>query len=111
MNAKKIALAAFATLLTLGTVGGIAHAADRNQDQRDTTALGNMKVTLQQAIATAEQQTGGRAVGADVSQENGATRIAVEVVGQAGVKTVLVDGQSGKVTATHDAGQDHEDND
>ena len=111
MNAKKIALAAFATLLTLGTAGEIAHAADRDQDQRDTAALANMKVTLQQAIATAEQQAGGRAVGADVSQENGATRIAVEVAGQAGVKTVLIDGQSGKVTATHDAGQDHEDND
>lgn len=111
MNAKKIAPVALATLLVLGAAGGIAHAADRDQDQRDTAALATMKVTLQQAITTAEQQIGGRAVGADVSQENGGTRIAVEVAGQQGVKTVLVDGQSGKVTATHDAGQDHEDND
>lgn len=108
MNAKKIALAA---LLGLGAAGGVAHASDRDQDQRDTAALAHMKVTLTQAIAAAEQQMGGKAVGADVVQEDGATRIAVELAGQQGVKTALVDAQSGKVTATHDGGQDHEDND
>lgn len=113
MNIKRIAPLTLAALLAVGAAGGIAHAKDRDQDQdrRDTAALANMKVTLQQAIATAEQQAGGRAVGADVSQERGATRIAVEVAGPQGVKTVLVDGQTGQVTATHDSGQDGEDHD
>ena len=111
MNAKKILPFGLATLLALGAAGGIAYAADHKQDQRDIAALANMKVTLTQAITTAELQVGGKAVGADVSQEKGVTQIAVEVVGQQGVKTVLVDAQSGKVTATRDAGQDREDND
>ncbi len=102
---------ALAGLLAFGAVGSIARAAERNQDQADVAALASMKVTLPQAIATAEQQAGGKAVGADVVQENGATSIAVEVAGQSGVKTVLIDAQSGKVTATHNGGQDHEDND
>jgi uncharacterized membrane protein YkoI len=99
-------------LLAVGA-GGIAQAKDRDreQDARDAAALAGMKVTLQQAITTAEQQAGGRAVGADVSQERGVPRIAVEVAGPQGVKTVLVDAQSGHVTATHDGGQDGEDED
>ena len=113
MNIKRIAPFALAGLLAVGAAGGIANAKDQDHDQdgRDTAALAGMKVTLAQAIATAEQQAGGRAVGADVSREKGATRIAVEVAGPQGVKTVLVDPQTGQVTATHDGGQDDEDND
>lgn len=111
MTTKWRTAVALAALLALGDVGGIARAAERSEDQKDTAALANMKMTLPQAIATAEQQVGGKAVGADVMGENGATRIAVEVAGPAGVKTVLVDAQSGKVTATHDGGGDSEDND
>jgi len=77
----------------------------------DAAALAGMKVTLTQAITMAEQQGGGRAIGADVSQENGAIRIAVEVAGPQGVKTVLVDAQTGQVNATRDGDQDGEDND
>lgn len=111
MSIKHIIPVALAALFAVGAAGGIAYAKDSGQDAQDTAALAGMKVTLQQAIATAEQQAGGRAVGADMSQERGATRIAVEVVGPQGVKTVLVDAQTGQVTATRDGGQDGEDND
>lgn len=113
MNIKRVTPLALAALLAVGAAGGIAHAKERDgkQDGRDAAALAGMKVTLQQAIATAEQQAGGRAVGADVSQEQGATRVAVEVAGPQGVKTVLVDAQTGQVTATQDGGHDGEDND
>jgi len=107
MNIKRILPAALAAALAIGAAGGIAKAQDR--DGRDAAALAGMKVTLQQAIATAEGQAGGRAVGADVSQEGGVTRISVEVAGPQGVKTVLVDGATGQVTATRDG--DTEDND
>ena len=70
-----------------------------------------MTVTLQRAIATAEQQANGRAVSADIRQERGTVRIEVEVAGPQGVKTVLVDAQSGLVTATHAGGQDDDDQD
>ena len=111
MNTKRITTFALATLLAMGTAGGIAHAKDNDRDGQDAAALAGMKVTLSQAIAMAEGQAGGRAVGADVSQEGGATRIAVEVVGPQGVKTVMVDGATGQVTATRDGGGDSEDND
>lgn len=110
MNTRKITPLVLAALLA---AGGTAYARDRDHDQdvRDTAALDSMKVTLQQAIATAEQQSGGRAVGADVSQERGAPSIAVEVAGPEGVRTVLVDGQSGQVMAILTGGQDGEDDD
>ena len=121
--------AVFAALLAVGglAAGGIAAseaafaATEVNgQDKQDTAALAGMKITLQQAIAAAEQQSGGRAVSADVSLENGATRVAVEVTGPQGAKTLLVDGQTAQVTAappgenSHDGennqdGEDHED--
>ena len=62
-------------------------------------ALAATKVTLQQAIATAEQQANGRAVSADIEQERGVTQIEVKVASPQGVKTVVVDAQSGQVTA------------
>lgn len=113
MTISPIVAPALAALVLVSTTIGFAQAQDRenNQDRRDTAALATMKVTLPQAIATAEQQVGGQAVGADVSQERGTVRIAVEVAGPQGVKTVLVDAQTGQVTATHSGGQDGEDND
>jgi uncharacterized membrane protein YkoI len=107
MNIKRTLAAAFAVVVATGAAGGMARAEDR--DSRDAAALANMRVTLQQAIATAEGQAGGRAIGADVSQEGGTPRISVEVAGPQGVKTVLVDGATGQVTATRDGGA--EDND
>jgi uncharacterized membrane protein YkoI len=111
MNVKHSFPLALVALLAVSTAGVLAHAETRDNDTRDTAALATMKVTLQQAIATAEQQAGGRAVGADVSQQGGTTRISVEIGGPQGVKTVMVDGQSGQVTATHDSGGNTEDND
>ncbi len=99
-----------AAVLMTATIGGSALAADRDGD-REAAALQGAKVSFTQAIAIAEGQTGGRAIGADVSQKAGVTRIQVEVAGPQGVKTVLVDGATGQVTATRDGGGDNEDND
>jgi len=109
MNNKTLIPIALAALLAVGAAAGAARAENQDQDRPDAAALAGMKVTLMQAITTAEQQAGGRAVGADVSQEQGAVRIAVEVAGPQGMKTVLVDAQTGQVTATQDG--DREDND
>ena len=100
---------ALAALLALGAVDGIAHAAERNQDQADIAALASHEGHAAAGDRDGRAAGRGKAVSADVVQESGATRIAVEVGGQGGVKTVLVDAQSGKVTATHDGGQDRED--
>ena len=108
MTMKPVTSLALAAVLAFATA---AHAKTSDQDSRDIAALDGMKITLQQAIATAEQQAGGRAVSADVKQENGGTRIVVEVAGTGGVKTVLVDARSGAVTAAHGADVADEDED
>jgi len=112
MNKIRVIPIALAAVIAVSALGVNAYAAERgDQDKADQAMLANAKVTLQQAIATAEQQTGGRAVSADLNQEQGAARFSVEVAGQQGVKTVLVDAQTGQVTATNAADQDNEDND
>lgn len=111
MYKKRILPIALAALVATGAAGGLAFAKERGDVGNDAAALANTKVTLQQAIATAEQQAGGRAVSADIGQERGATRIEVEVVGPQGVKTVMVDAQTGQVTATRDGDQDENEND
>ena len=103
----------FAAALLIAAGAGTAFAKDRdgNQDARDAAAIPAMKLTLQDAITAAERQSGGRAVSADVAQSHGAARIAVELAGPQGVKTVIVDGQTGQVTAALADDQDHEDDD
>lgn len=111
MYKRRILPVALAAVVITGAAGGLAFAKERGDAGNDAAALASTKVTLQQAIATAEQQAGGRAVSADIKQERGAARIEVEVAGPQGVKTVLVDAQSGQVTATHAGDQDNEDQD
>ena len=82
--------------------------AESNEDRSDAAALAAAKVSLSQAIATAEQSAGGKAIGADVDNQNGVARIAVEVAGGQGVRTVLIDPQTGKVVATRVTGAEHE---
>ncbi len=109
MHIRHAAPFALAALLAIGVAGGTAYAegSDGKSEAQDATALAGMKVTLQQAIATAEQQSGGRAISADASQEKGSARIEVEVAGPKGPQTVVVDGQTGQVTTAQAAGQDN----
>lgn len=104
MNRKKLVPVALAVLLATGAASGVALANGSGEEQQDAAQLANAKVTLIEAIATAEHQAGGQAVGAGVDNENGTVRIAVDVAGTQGVKTVLVDPQTGKVTGTMPAG-------
>ena len=100
MKTKTLASFALAGLLATGVLVGTAFAAG-SDEQQEANALQNAKVTLSQAIATAEQQTGGRAYDAGVDLKAGATGIAVETNDPNGVQTVIVDAQSGKVVGTH----------
>ncbi len=96
---------AIAALVAVAAAGGVAAAQDQN---KDVATLAGMKVTLQQAIGVAESQTGGRAVSADAARQGAATTVEVEVAGPQGVKTVTVDAQTGRVTATQDGSTDND---
>ena len=100
MNTKTLASFALAGLLATGALAGTAFAAG-SDEQQEATALQSAKVTLPQAIATAEQQTGGKAYDAGVDLKGGVARIAVETNGPKGVQTVIVNAQNGKVVGTH----------
>jgi uncharacterized membrane protein YkoI len=83
MFLNKFAPYALATALLLGAVGAgtVALASERERD-RDTAAeiqaVAAMRTTLPQAIAAAEQATGGRAIEAGVEHENGRLTLKVE---------------------------------
>lgn len=95
---------AMAAVLMTATIGGTALAGGDNED-REATALGGAKVSLVEAIATAEQQTGGRAYDAGVDVKDGQTRIVVETNGPKGVQTVSIDAQSGQAVGGHAGGE------
>ena len=69
------------------------------------------KITLTEAIATAEKETAGKAINAGVDNENGTIFIGVAVVQGKKVQKVLIDPQTGKVvktTARDDDGENGE---
>ncbi|MBU6497821.1 MAG: hypothetical protein KGJ41_10095 [Rhodospirillales bacterium] len=111
MTARKLAPFALAALLALGATGGVALANARNDEGNDAASLANAKVSLVQAIAIAEQQAGGHAVGAGVNNENGRVSIAVDVAAANGVRTVLIDPATGQVAADHAGGDHNEESD
>jgi len=104
MNTKLIASLALAGMVTAGALSGPAFAAGGDEN-REANALQGAKVSLAQAIASAEQQTGGRAYDAGVDVKGGQTRIVVETNGPKGVQTVAIDAQSGQVVASHAGGE------
>ncbi len=101
MNTKLITSLALAGIVAAGT----AFAAVGSDENREANALQGAKVSLAQAIASAEQQTGGRAFAAGVDIKGGQTRIVVETNGPKGVQTVAIDAQSGQVVASHPGGE------
>lgn len=96
---------AVAALLAAVIVPGAAFAADRTTNP-EAIAMQGSKVTLTQAIATAEQQTGGQAYDAGVAVVSGQTRISVETNGPKGVQTVTIDAHSGLVVGILAGGEE-----
>lgn len=107
MRTHHLPAAAAAALLATGLSGKV-WAGEAGQDTRDSAAIAAAHVTLPQAIATAEQLAGGRAVGADLVTDLAGPRIAVEVALPDGVRTVTVDAVSGNAAVTCDHDEDEE---
>jgi uncharacterized membrane protein YkoI len=104
MKHSVIMPATLAALLITGLLAGTAYSANRDIDP-EATALQGAKVTLAQAIGTAEHMTGGRAYDAGVNTKGDQVQIVVETNGPKGVQTVAIDGQSGQVISTHTGGE------
>jgi len=106
MNSKRGLIVG--TLLVMATGTMAASAAPGSNEQRGTPVdLSKAPVTMSQAIATAEQQAGGRATRAKLENENGKLLYEVKVAGKDKATEVQIDAQGGKVLATNAAQQDH----
>lgn len=103
MKAKHSAAIALAGLVFLGLAGPTFAAS--SGEAREETALQGRKLTLPQAIATAEQRTGGKAFDAGVDVDRGKPRVIVETNGPNGVQTVIVDAESGQIIGGHPGGE------
>jgi hypothetical protein len=88
-------LIAFATGIT-----GASLALARGEHDRAPVDVSKATVTMSQAIATAEQQGGGKATRAQLENESGKLLYEVKVAGKDQVSEVKVDATDGKVLAS-----------
>lgn len=102
INEHSAAAVALAGILFLGGTGPALAGASR--EAQEQSALQETTMTLSQAIAIAEHQTGGKAYDAGVSVDHGKPRVVVETNGPNGVQTVIIDAQSGQIVAAHAGG-------
>ena len=103
-----------ATLVALSTVGALAAYAAKPQEN-DALITRHAAISLAQAVQTAEQQTHGQAVRAELELGKQGWVYDVEVAAGNAVYDVAVDATKGTVLASaldkndHDDGQDKED--
>lgn len=112
MLRSRVIPAAMAAAIALGAASGIAHARDsggsgENDRAQERAAVLNAKTSIVQAIAAAEQETGGKAIDAGLENQNGNMSYEVEVAKGDKVEKVLVDLQTGKVLKVAAADTEH----
>ena len=102
MIRRTLLTAALAGVIASGAIGGSVAAYARNNEQATDEAaiMANAKITMAQAIATAEQQVGGKAVGTGIEDQDGTVYFEVQVVKDGARQKVLVDPQTGKIVKT-----------
>jgi len=109
MKTKLHQTAAVTTLLLAGLGGGALAAGTA---QNDALGINDAGISLTQAIASAEQQIGGKASKAEYEHEDGRAVFEVEVVKGNEVMDVQVDPADGRVLASaqdkSDQGEDED---
>ena len=93
---------AFILAAAVSTAGGLAYAKQSGAMEEDSAAdLARAKISLSQAIGTAESHAAGKAVKAELDSEKGALAFDVEVVtADKKVMDVRVDANDGKVLSS-----------
>jgi uncharacterized membrane protein YkoI len=94
---QRLILVALLGAAAFGTVSSTI-AKDGDDDAiRAEAILASAKVTLPQAIATAERVTGGTAVGVEIEDEDGSVFFEVQILKSNQRQKVFIDPQSGQV--------------
>ena len=95
---RKILIPALIMAAGVATAGGLVYANQSGVRQGDAMVnLAQAKISLAQAVATAEQHVGGRASRAELQNENGRLVYGVEVVDTTRTMDVKVDAVNGSV--------------
>jgi uncharacterized membrane protein YkoI len=110
MRRSKIIPAAMAAVIVLGGTGVAfsANAETETNRQQEISAVLKAKTSLAQAIAAAEQETGGKAVETGLENRDGVMAYEVKIAKGDALQRVLVDLDSGKVTKVTAADANHE---
>lgn len=96
----KLTRSVVAVLGVLAIGGASAALARESQDRHQTEEAAvyeQVKLTLADAIAAAERQTGGRAVEAKLEKEHGVVAFEVEVMKDRAFQKVVIDAKSGQI--------------
>jgi uncharacterized membrane protein YkoI len=80
-----------------GVPAGVFDREDRREEQAELACLEASPMTLLEAIAAAERETGSRAIEAELLSRYGQTLFQVRVVKDLVARKVLIDPASGKV--------------
>jgi uncharacterized membrane protein YkoI len=107
MIPTKIVVTALGMLVLGGTASAFARESSDGKEADEVAAYAQVRRTLAEAIATAEGQSGGRAVEAKLEQEHGAVAFKVEILKDGGFRNVLIDAKTGQILKSDLA--DHED--
>ena len=103
MLRSKFMTAVLVGTLASGVIGGSVAAYARNGGDAATdeaAVMANAKVTMAEAIATAEREVGGKAAGSGIEDQDGKVYFEVQVLKGGTSHEVLIDPQSGKVVKT-----------
>ena len=103
MSRSKIAPFALAMLFGLATAVP-AFADGEHGDAKEVGALMNAKITAADAVATAEKESGGRAVKVELEKEKGAYLFEVKTVSQDQVARIMIDPATGKTVKVEKEG-------
>lgn len=108
MIRRKLLTASVASVIASGAIGGsvAAHAKNNERPTDEAAIMANAKITMTEAIASAEQQAGGKAVGTGIEDQDGTVYFEVQVLKDGARQKVLVDPQTGKVVKTVTADND-----
>lgn len=110
MVRPKIILTTMVALITLAGAGAAFAGENGNEtdQQSELNAVTNAKTSLSQAIAAAEQETGGKAVDTGLENQDGVMAYEIEIAKGNTLQRVLVDSDSGKIIKVMAADADHE---
>jgi len=112
MKSRRIVVVS--VLAMAAATAALAGESRQGSEAHEAVAYEQVKMTLADAIALAERQTGGKAVEATLEQEHGTVSFEVEIMKDRAFQKVTIDARTGQVVSTkadHDQEEDGEQDD